>query len=95
MKNSTIISLLEDLINNIKTGNSNIDEEQQLELIDTIRQISSPELTKLEAADYIGVCRATFDNYVTKGLIPKGRKGRGTNTLFWKKLDLDKYLNGK
>jgi len=26
----------------------------------------------LEAADYIGVSRATFDNYIRKGLIPKG-----------------------
>jgi predicted DNA-binding transcriptional regulator AlpA len=36
--------------------------------------MSSPELSKIEAAEYIGVSRATFDNYINKGLIPKGRK---------------------
>ena len=29
-------------------------------------------MSKTQAADYIGVCRATFDNYVHDGKIPKG-----------------------
>ena len=93
MNNNTLINLLQEVINNIKSGNSNIDEESQLEIINTIRDITSPELSKLEAADYIGVCRATFDNYIKKGILPEGRKRRNINALFWKKSDLDKYLN--
>ena len=51
------------------------------------------EMSKSEAAEYIGVCRATFDNYVSNGLIPRGvNKHRDTKTLFWWKSDLDQFL---
>ena len=30
-------------------------------------------MSKTQAADYLGVSRATFDNYVRYGFIPKGR----------------------
>lgn len=90
-----LIDLVEQMLNNMKSGNSNISEEGQLELIDVIHKITSPELNKIEAADYIGVCRATFDNYVNKGLIPVGRKRQNSKELHWCKSDLDKYLKNK
>lgn len=82
-------------IDDIDSGNSNISEDQEKELLDLIQRFNSKEFSKLEAADYIGVSRATFDNYINRGWIPKGNKRRGTNTLFWNKVDLDKYLNKK
>ena len=36
-----------------------------------------------------------FDNYIRKGLIPKGHKRPGFKELSWNKYDLDKYLNEK
>jgi predicted site-specific integrase-resolvase len=30
-------------------------------------------MNKTQAADYLGVSRATFDNYVHDGFIPKGK----------------------
>lgn len=30
-------------------------------------------MNKTQAADYIGVSRATFDNYIKDGFIPKGK----------------------
>lgn len=95
MINKTLITLVENMLNNMKAGNSNIDEEGELELISVIQKITSPELTKLEAADYIGKSRATFDNYIKMGFIPEGTKRRGSSVLFWRKSDLDKYLNKK
>ena len=70
-----LTKVLEDL----DSGNSNISEQEELELIDLILKISRKEYSKLEAADYIGVSRATFDNYINKGLIPKGEK-----RYFWR-----------
>ena len=84
--------LLQQIINDIDSGNSNISEDQQLETLDFIQRLFSKELTKVESAQYIGVCRATFDNYVSKGWIPEGIKRQGSSTLFWKKCDLDKFL---
>ena len=38
---------------------------------------------------YLKVSRATFDNYVRAGKIPKGRKQIGFKELYWYKKDLD------
>ena len=51
-------------INDIDTGNSNISENEQKEIIEFFQQINRKELSKVESANYIGVCRATFDNYL-------------------------------
>lgn len=34
-------------------------------------------MSKIQACDYLGVSRATFDNYVKNGWIPKGYKQDG------------------
>lgn len=88
-----IRELLQQLIDNIDSGNSRISEKQQLEVLSLLYKISSSELSKIEAAEYIGVSRATFDNYINKGLIPKGRKRQGFKELSWNKNDLDKFIN--
>ena len=85
-------SLLEQLINDIDSGNSNIPEEQELETIQFIQKITSKQLSKLESANYIGVSRATFDNYIKNGWIPKGEKRIGFKELSWNKYDLDKFI---
>lgn len=87
-----IINLLQQIINDIDSGNSNISESEQLETIQFIQKIYSKELSKLEAADYIGVSRATFDNYINKGWIPKGKKRMGFKELSWSIYDLNKFL---
>ena len=40
---------------------------------------------------YLNISRATFDNYVRAGKIPKGRKQQGFKELFFYKKDLDKF----
>lgn len=87
-----IRNLLQQIINDIDSGNSNISESEQLETIQFIQKIYSKELSKLEAADYIGVSRATFDNYINKGWIPKGKKRMGFKELSWSIYDLNKFL---
>ena len=86
---------LQQFIDDIDSRNSNINEQQQQELLDLINRINSKELSKIESANYIGVSRATFDNYIKKGLIPEGTKYQGRSNLLWKKSDLDKFLNEK
>lgn len=87
-----IRNLLQQIINDIDSGNSNISESEQLETIQFIQKIYSKELSKLEAADYIGVSRATFDNYINRGWIPKGKKRMGFKELSWSIYDLNKFL---
>lgn len=90
-----IKAILQQWIDDIDSGNSNISEEQQEEILEFCQKLTSKELTKTESANYIGVSRATFDNYISKGLIPKGSKRPGLSSLLWSKSDLDKYLETK
>lgn len=50
-------------------------------------------MSKIQACDYLGVSRATFDNYVKNGWIPKGYKQDRFKELSWMKSDLDFYLD--
>lgn len=90
-----IKTILLQFIDNIDSGNSNITENEQKEILNLLYKINFKEFSKIEAADYIGVSRATFDNYINKGLIPRGSKRQGFKELSWNKFDLDKYLNEK
>lgn len=93
--NNIIKLILKQILKDLDSGNSNISEEQQEEIINLYQRMSLKEMTKVESAHYIGVSRATFDNYISKGLIPKGSKRQGLNNLMWNKSDLDKYLKTK
>ena len=83
-------------VNDIDAGNSNLSYEQQCGLIRIMNGINTGqeenEMNKTQAADYIGVCRATFDNYVRDGILPKGRQVGNFKELRWYKCDLDLYL---
>ena len=92
MSLETIKTILQDFIDKIDSGNSNITEQEQLEILEMLQKINEKELSKIQAADYIGVCRATFDNYISNGWIPKGHKRKGFKELSWSKVDLDKFL---
>ena len=85
--------LLQQIIDDIDSGNSNISESEQLDAIKFIQKINSKELSKIEAAEYIGVSRATFDNYIKDGKIPRGHKRQGFKELSWRKCDLEDFLN--
>ena len=89
-------TLFVELINNIDAGNSNLSFEQQCNIIRLLSNVNigqENEMNKTQAADYIGVCRATFDNYVKDGLIPRGKQISGFKELRWYAKDLDKCKN--
>ena len=88
-------NLLQQIIDDIDSGNSNMSQDNQLEAIQLIQKFYSKDLSKLEAAEYIGVSRATFDNYIKNGWIPKGTKRVGFKELSWKKFNLDEFLKWK
>lgn len=90
-----IKNLLQQIINDIDSGNSNINEEEEIQIIKLIQTINQKELSKIESANYIGVSRATFDNYIKRGWIPEGKKRQGFKELSWNKSDLDKFLQNK
>ena len=92
---SLIRVILQKFIDDIDTNNTNIDYNQQRQIFSLLSNIVSGDqrMSKIQSAEYIGVSRATFDNLVKDGFIPKGTKQEGFKELSWSKIDLDLYLN--
>lgn len=90
---NVIKQILQQFIDDIDSNNSRMSEKEQIETLCYLQKIVSKDLSKIEAADYIGVSRSTFDNYIKKGLIPKGQKRQGFKELSWNKSELNKFLN--
>ena len=88
-----IKELLLKVIDNIDSGNSNASEDEQIEIIGIIKEFTdkTQRLSKYKACEYLNVSRATFDNYVREGKLPKGKKVAGFNELSWTKKELDEY----
>lgn len=90
----TIRDLLLKIVDNIDCGNSNICEEDGNQIIDLLRKYTdkTEKLSKYKACEYLRVSRATFDNYIKEGKIPKGKKVAGFNELSWTKKELDECV---
>lgn len=89
-----IRNLLMKVVEDIDAGNSNITEDEATKLIDTLKELTDKEkrLSKYSACKYLNVSRATFDNYVREGKLPKGKHEIGFKELSWSKKDLDKFI---
>lgn len=90
-----IRTLLQQYIDDIDSGNTNIDFQQQSDIIKILSNVNlgqENEMNKTQAADYLGVSRATFDNYVRDGFIPKGKQVGNFKELRWYKSDLDLFM---
>lgn len=92
-----IKELLLKVIDDIDADNSNISEEDGLEIVKVLKRYTRKDkpMSKYEAYTYLNISRATFDNLVKDGKLPKGKKQTGFKELFWYKKDLDKYIKLK
>lgn len=92
---NVIRTLLQKFIDDIDADNTNISYDQQCQILRILSNVDAGqdnEMNKTQAADYLGVCRATFDNYVRDGYIPKGKQVGSFKELRWYKSDLDLFL---
>ena len=79
------------LVDDIDAGNTEITEDDALQICGLVNELIRKEerMSKYKAYTYLNVSRATFDNYVAQGLLPKGKKEAGYKELSWYKKDLD------
>ena len=70
-----IKSILQNIIDQIDSGNCNMTDEEMSKTLDMLRQYANPEekLSKDQVCSKLNVSRATFDNKVRSGKLPKGR----------------------
>ena len=93
MKLTLVKSILQTIINDIDSGNSNASEEELNEIVDTVNRITRKDvtMTKYASCKYMHMSRSKFDKYIREGLIPKGKHEQG-GTLRWNKKDLDNSI---
>lgn len=65
-----LVDYLREIADNIELNNSNLTEEEALDLLSNIAHI---EMNKAEAADYLNLSVRTFDRRVATDQIPPGR----------------------
>lgn len=89
-----IKSLLLKIVDDIDTGNSSLSEEEAIKVIQSIKEYTdkTKKLSKYQACRFLNISRATFDNYVKDGKLPKGKKEAGFKELFWTEKDLMKFI---
>lgn len=89
-----IKDLLLKVVNDIDAGNSSLDEQEALEIIDILKKYTDKEirLSKYAACNYLNISRATFDNYIREGKLPKGTHTIGFKELSWSRKELDEYI---
>ena len=85
-----IRSLLQNCIDRIDTGNSNLSADEEIKVIELLKKYTNKDrkLSKYQACKYLNMSRATFDKYIREGKIPKGKKEAGFKELFWKESEL-------
>lgn len=90
-----IRNLLLQIVDDIDTGNSNICEDDEIKIINVLKEYTKKDryLSKYAACQYLNISRATFDNYVRDGKIPRGEHRIGFKELGWKVKDLDDFKN--
>ncbi len=71
------------IVNDIDVGNSNITEKEAMELTKVLQSYTDKtvKMSKYEACKYLNVSRATFDNYVRAGRLPRGKHEAGFKEL--------------
>lgn len=84
-----------DIVDRIDTGNSNITDEEAMSLVKVLKEYTDKDrrVSKYEACRYLNVSRATFDNYVRDGKLPRGTHEMGFKELSWSLKDLNEFVN--
>ena len=79
-----IRSLLQNCIDRIDAGNSNLNATEEIEVIELLKKYTDKDrkLSKYQACTYLNMSRATFDKYIREGKIPKGKKEAGFKEIF-------------
>lgn len=86
-----LVAILENTLENVNAGNTNITEEEASVIIDHLTMLNKGVATvsKAYACEHVlHITSNKFDYLVRKGIIPHGRKRLGFNELSWVLKDL-------
>lgn len=83
-----------EIADNIDAGNSNLTEEETIKLLEYSKELANKDrrVSKYEACRHLNVSKATFDNYIRAGKLPKGKHQAGFKELSWSLKDLNAFI---
>lgn len=81
------VRLLRETADRIDAGNSNITEEEAMDIMSTLCHRA---MSKEEACSHLNLSRSRFDDPTREGKLPKGRKRRGFKELVYYQDELDR-----
>lgn len=86
--------LLRDIADKIDEGSISSNPEETMQVMEAIQGFVDKEqrISKYQACQYLNVSRATFDNYVREGKLPRGKHEAGFKELSYSKKDLDQFI---
>lgn len=86
--------LLRNIADRIDEGSISSNPEETMQAMEALKNIVDREqrISKYQACQYLNVSRATFDNYIRDGKLPRGKHQAGFKELSWSKKDLDKFI---
>ena len=89
-----VARMLRSIADKIDDGSISSNPEETMQVMETIKGFVDKEkrLSKYEACRYLNVSRATFDNYVRAGKLPRGKHEAGFKELSYSKKDLDQFI---
>lgn len=88
--NKILAKVLRDIADEVDAGNYQCSDEEMSSIISDISRLNSERpLSKEQSCQYLNMSRSTFDDYVKKELLLKGKKVLGFKELSWTKEELD------
>lgn len=89
-----IKELLLKIVDSIDAGNSSLSEEESIKILEYLKRVTDKDqrISKYEACRHLNVSRATFDNYIRAGKLPKGKHQAGFKELSWSEKELDDFI---
>lgn len=89
-----ISKLLRRIADRIDEGSISSNPEETMQVMEAVQGFVDKEqrLSKYEACRYLNISRATFDNYVRAGKLPRGKHEAGFKELSWDKKTLDAFI---
>lgn len=87
--------LLRQIADRIDEGSISSNPKETMQVMEAIQGFVDKEqrIIKYQACQYLNVSRATSDNYVREGKLPRGKHVAGFKELSYSKKDLDEFIN--
>lgn len=85
-------SILRKTADGLDTGNTILNEEEMSFLVDTISEVTSPDISTYTALNMSTLSKSQFYKLISDGILPKGYHVQGYNEIRFNKVRMEEAL---